>query len=98
VSLETGENLGNMQRGEVCVRGPNVMKGYYGNERITAQAIDQKGWFHTEDIGYYDKDGDFFIVDWVKEIIKYKGYQVSWLVACFYLSISGIILRCEYKV
>jgi acyl-CoA synthetase (AMP-forming)/AMP-acid ligase II len=76
VSLETGEILGPMQRGEVCVRGPQIMKGYLNKPDATAETIDAEGWLHTGDIGYADEDGHFFIVDRAKELIKYKGFQV----------------------
>lgn len=52
------------------------MKGYYNNNEETQKAIDEDGWLHTGDVGYYDKDGDFFIVDRIKDLIKYKGFQV----------------------
>lgn len=74
--LETGEALGQNQEGEVCVRGPQIMKGYLNRPEATAQTIDAEGWLHTGDIGYVDKDGHFFIVDRAKELIKYKGFQV----------------------
>jgi acyl-CoA synthetase (AMP-forming)/AMP-acid ligase II len=77
VDLETGEPLGAGQRGEVCVRGPQVMKGYLNRPDATAQTIDSEGWLHTGDIGYFDEDGHFFIVDRAKELIKYKGLQVA---------------------
>ncbi|HEX6728666.1 MAG TPA: AMP-binding protein, partial [Pyrinomonadaceae bacterium] len=77
VSLETGESLGPMQNGEVCVRGPQIMKGYLNKPDATAQTIDGEGWLHTGDIGYADADGHFFIVDRAKELIKYKGFQVA---------------------
>jgi acyl-CoA synthetase (AMP-forming)/AMP-acid ligase II len=64
------------QRGEVCVRGPQVMKGYLNSPEATARTIDPEGWLHTGDIGYADEDGHFFIVDRAKELIKYKGFQV----------------------
>ena len=76
VDLETGEALGVGQRGEVCVRGPQIMKGYLNNPDATAETIDADGWLHTGDIGYVDEDGHFFIVDRAKELIKYKGMQV----------------------
>ena len=76
VDLETGEALGAGQRGEVCVRGPQVMKGYLNRPEATAITIDPDNWLHTGDIGYADEDGHFFIVDRAKELIKYKGFQV----------------------
>jgi acyl-CoA synthetase (AMP-forming)/AMP-acid ligase II len=76
IDLETGAPLGPGERGEVCVRGPQVMKGYLNNPEATAETIDGDGWLHTGDIGYADEDGHFFIVDRAKELIKYKGFQV----------------------
>ena len=76
VDLESGEALGAGERGEVCVRGPQVMKGYLNSPDATAHTIDPDGWLHTGDIGYADEDGHFFIVDRAKELIKYKGFQV----------------------
>jgi acyl-CoA synthetase (AMP-forming)/AMP-acid ligase II len=76
IDLESGEPLGPGQRGEVCVRGPQIMKGYLNQPDATAQTIDAEGWLHTGDIGYADEDGHFFIVDRAKELIKYKGFQV----------------------
>src|ERR1043165_448927 len=76
IDLETGEPLGPGEKGEVCARGPQIMKGYLNNREATAQTIDSEGWLHTGDIGYVDEDGHFFIVDRAKELIKYKGFQV----------------------
>ena len=77
VDPATGEELGPNQEGEVCVRGPQVMKGYLNNPDATALTIDPDGWLHTGDIGYADEDGHFYIVDRVKELIKYKGFQIA---------------------
>jgi acyl-CoA synthetase (AMP-forming)/AMP-acid ligase II len=76
IDLESGAPLGPGERGEVCVRGPQVMKGYLNRPDATAETIDAEGWLHTGDIGYADEDGHFFIVDRAKELIKYKGFQV----------------------
>ena len=77
INLETGEELGPNNEGEVCVRGPQVMKGYLNQPHATAATIDADGWLHTGDIGYADDDGHFYIVDRAKELIKYKGFQVA---------------------
>ena len=77
VDVATGAELGPKQEGEICVRGPQVMKGYWNRPDATAAMISADGWLHTGDIGYADEDGCFFIVDRVKELIKYKGLQVA---------------------
>ena len=83
VDPETGRTLGPNQNGEVCVRGPIVMKGYFGDEKSTSSTIDADGWLHTGDIGHYDVDGFFYITDRMKELIKYKGLQVGGPLATF---------------
>ncbi|KAL2523052.1 4-coumarate--CoA ligase-like 1 [Forsythia ovata] len=77
IDPETGRSLPKDSPGEICVRSQCVMKGYYKNEYETALTIDKEGWLHTGDIGYIDDDGDVFLVDRIKELIKYKGFQVA---------------------
>jgi acyl-CoA synthetase (AMP-forming)/AMP-acid ligase II len=77
VNVETGVPVGYGQEGEICMRGPQMMKGYLNRPEATAATIDADGWLHTGDIGYCDKEGNFFIVDRLKELIKYKGMQVA---------------------
>lgn len=64
------------QVGELWMRGPNVFMGYHKNKKATEGCLTADGWFRTGDVGYQDKDGKFFITDRVKELIKYKGFQV----------------------
>nr|WP_203635212.1 4-coumarate--CoA ligase family protein [Streptomyces sp. SID10815] len=78
VSLDDpGADLGAGEAGEILIRGPQVMKGYLGRPDATAAMIDADGWLHTGDVGRVDADGWLFVVDRVKELIKYKGYQVA---------------------
>jgi acyl-CoA synthetase (AMP-forming)/AMP-acid ligase II len=77
VDLATGEALGRDQDGELCFRGPQVMRGYLNRPAETAQMLDAEGWLRTGDIGHVDDDGFFYVVDRVKELIKYKGLQVA---------------------
>ncbi|KAF9914548.1 hypothetical protein BX616_008065 [Lobosporangium transversale] len=77
IDPETGKDVGVGERGEIWVRGPNVMKGYRNNVKATKDTIDSEGWLHTGDIATVDMDGNFFIVDRLKELIKYKGFQVA---------------------
>jgi acyl-CoA synthetase (AMP-forming)/AMP-acid ligase II len=73
----SGAALPRGEQGEIWVRGPVVMQGYLGRPDATEATIDTERWLHTGDIGYVDADGDIFIVDRVKELIKYKGLQVA---------------------
>jgi len=64
------------KEGEILIRGPQIMKGYFNNIEATKHTIDEEGYLHTGDVGYIDADSYYYIVDRVKELIKYKGYQV----------------------
>ncbi|XP_038686078.1 4-coumarate--CoA ligase-like 9 isoform X2 [Tripterygium wilfordii] len=72
----TGEPLPPSHRGELWIRGPTIMKGYIGDEKATAETLDSEGWLKTGDLCYFDSEGFLYIVDRLKELIKYKAYQV----------------------
>lgn len=76
VDPETNETLSAFEPGEICIKGSMIMKGYMGNEDATTAMRDEDGYLRTGDIGYYDKEDNVFIVDRLKELIKYKGFQV----------------------
>ena len=77
VDPATGKDLGRNEDGELWIRGPQVMKGYLNKPEATAVTIDEEGWLHSGDIGHVDDDDHYFIVDRLKELIKYKGFQVA---------------------
>ncbi|KAL1554074.1 4-coumarate--CoA ligase 1 [Salvia divinorum] len=77
IDTESGASLGRNQPGEICIRGDQIMKGYLNDPEATERTIDKQGWLHTGDIGFIDEDDELFIIDRLKEIIKYKGYQVA---------------------
>lgn len=77
VDPETGGNLGAGATGELLVRGPQTMAGYHGNDTATAATVDPDGWVHTGDLGRIDSDGQVWVTDRIKDLIKVKGFQVS---------------------
>ncbi|KAK8926660.1 4-coumarate--CoA ligase-like 6 [Platanthera zijinensis] len=77
IDHESGTSLPPGKAGELWLRGPAIMKGYLNDEEASASIIDENGWLKTGDIGYFDQDGYFFILDRLKDVIKYKGFQVA---------------------
>jgi acyl-CoA synthetase (AMP-forming)/AMP-acid ligase II len=77
VDPATGADVSRGETGELLVRGPQVMKGYLNAPEATAAMLDPEGWLHTGDLGTIDEQGYVWIVDRVKELIKYKGLQVA---------------------
>jgi long-chain acyl-CoA synthetase len=77
VSLDTGEELPLGEVGELLVKGPQVMKGYWKNPKETADCLSEDGWLRTGDIARFDEDCYIYLVERKKEMIKYKGYQVA---------------------
>ena len=65
------------ERGEIVIRGPNIMKGYWNRPEATAAAIDEQGWFHSGDVGYIDEDGFLFICDRLKDMVISGGRAVG---------------------
>lgn len=97
IGLEDGKLLGPNEVGEIMVKCKGIMKKYlYANDKEKMEKndiLDEDGFFHTGDVGYYDDEGYFFIVDRIKELIKYKGFQVCFLQCdqnLYYL----LILKC----
>lgn len=77
VDVVTAKPLSVGQQGELWVRGPAVMIGYVGDKEANASTFESDGWMKTGDLCYFDKDGYLYIVDRLKELIKYKAYQLS---------------------
>jgi len=96
IDLNNGKPLGVNQSGELCFKGPMVMNGYYDNPEETTSTIDGEGWLHTGDVGYFDKYYNFYIVDRLKELIKYKGYQVNINLVTLFHDVYVFILYLFY--
>uniref|UniRef100_A0A915AQ82 4-coumarate--CoA ligase n=1 Tax=Parascaris univalens TaxID=6257 RepID=A0A915AQ82_PARUN len=78
VDLFTGRELGPNERGLILISGPTVISPYWNNQKATMEDFKYSGWRNTAgDIGYYDKYGNVFLVDRVKQMIKVNGYQVT---------------------
>ncbi|KAH1111530.1 hypothetical protein GYH30_010074 [Glycine max] len=77
VDIETGKPLPPQKEGELWFKSPTIMKGYLGNLEATSATIDSEGWLRTGDLGYIDENGFVYIVERIKELIKYNGYQVT---------------------
>jgi len=77
VDPAAGADLGTGEDGEIWVCGPQVMKGYLNNPQATAATVDPEGWLRTGDLGHVDADGHLYVTDRLKELIKYKGFQVA---------------------
>ena len=77
VDTSTGETLPPGQAGEILIKGEGVMLGYFDNPTATAETLDDDGWLHTGDVGYFTDNGTIFISDRKKELIKVKGMQVA---------------------
>jgi long-chain acyl-CoA synthetase len=73
---DAGETVAVGQRGEICIRGPHVMKGYWGKPEATAEAIDKDGWFKTGDIGIIQENAHLKIVDRIKDMVIVSGFNV----------------------
>lgn len=77
IDIGTGEALGPNEHGELCAKTLSIMTGYLKNPEATKNTIDEDGWVHTGDLAYYNEKGEIFIMDRLKEIMKYRGHQIT---------------------
>lgn len=75
VNTVTGEELSPGSEGELCIKGPQIMKGYWNKPEETANVL-KDGWLYTGDVAKEDEDGYFYITDRIKDMIIYKGYNI----------------------
>lgn len=86
---ENGKRCGPETDGEIWIQSPFTFLGYWGDDKATAEAKDADGWFHTGDVGHFDKNGFLYLVDRKKDILKYRGYQIS------PSELENLILQCN---
>jgi len=77
INPQNGESLPPGERGEICVRGWNLMQGYYKKPEETAKAIDGEGWLHTGDLGFIDEKGLVFFMGRIKNVVRSGGENIS---------------------
>jgi fatty-acyl-CoA synthase len=77
VEPETGRSLQPNKNGEICVRGWNLMQGYYRKPEETAKAVDPQGWLHTGDLGFIDEKGLIFFLGRIKNVVRSGGENIS---------------------
>lgn len=77
IDPESGESLGPYEKGEIAVQSSNIMKGYHGSPEATLDVLSSDGWLRTGDFGYYDNNGQIYIVDRLKQMIKCMGNVVT---------------------
>ncbi|XP_032691420.1 probable 4-coumarate--CoA ligase 3 [Odontomachus brunneus] len=76
IAVDTGRLLGPCELGELLLKSPCMMTRYYNNSQAMKETLDKDGWIHTGDLGYYDTDGEIYVCDRIKEIIKVRGCYV----------------------
>ncbi|CAN7937994.1 unnamed protein product [Ixodes hexagonus] len=75
--INTGKTLGPFEHGEICIHSKSVMKAYYKKPEVTAAVLSKDGWLKTGDLGYYDEEGNIYLVERLKEMIKCMDCQVA---------------------
>ncbi|XP_029047306.2 4-coumarate--CoA ligase 1-like [Osmia bicornis bicornis] len=76
IDPKTGKTLGPNQKGEICGKSIAMMSGYYKNPEATKKVIDEDGWLHTGDFGYYTEEGELFVVDRLSDLIKFSDHLI----------------------